>query len=146
MKQNPDYAEYLELIAKRDSGRWSPPTDRPFKMEIEEIMPLRVVVAKYMFMVLQHFYGNRTHAAKAMDISVRTLRDQVSSWWGGTKGDTQNLVTFTCKLCGRVNHTGHAATKYCSQDCSKLARKQRSKANKERRKLLLKEVDLTLER
>lgn len=83
--QKTDYEEYLEFVQLRDAGAWPPPPNKSFHMEFSHIVPLRVVQARYMFLVLKHFGGNRTYAAKAMKISLRTLRNHISNWWGGAR-------------------------------------------------------------
>jgi DNA-binding NtrC family response regulator len=50
-------------------------------MIIENDVTLAEAVREYIILTLASCGGNRTHAAKALNISVRCLRDKLRSCW-----------------------------------------------------------------
>lgn len=52
-------------------------------MDIQEIQPLREMEKRMIFQALEENEGNRTHAAKVLGISVRTLRNKLNEYKQG---------------------------------------------------------------
>lgn len=72
---------------------------------------------------LVHFYGNRTHSAKALGISLRTLRNWIQKYKSSVQ-DITNEVSVKCLVCNKdflVSHRTHVLSVnkvfYCGADC-----------------------------
>ncbi|MBC8001825.1 MAG: sigma-54-dependent Fis family transcriptional regulator [Opitutaceae bacterium] len=52
-----------------------------------ELIPLEELEKRHIFTALEHTKGNRTHAAKLLGISVRTLRNKLNEYGVNTKDD-----------------------------------------------------------
>jgi len=68
--------EDLEAISMPDGGDGSPETG------IKQVVPLKDMEKKMIFRALDDHKGNRTHAAKVLGISVRTLRNKLHEYQG----------------------------------------------------------------
>jgi two-component system, response regulator FlrC len=53
------------------------------------IMPLAELEKRQIFAALAHTQGNRTHAARLLGISIRTLRNKLHEYNGEVSGETQ---------------------------------------------------------
>ena len=71
--------EDLEAISMPDAK--SDSREAPIK----HVLPLKDMEKKMIFRALNDYKGNRTHAAKVLGISVRTLRNKLHEYQDGTK-------------------------------------------------------------
>ncbi len=79
-----------EVIGPADLSRIMRPSHRKPLQEKPEVQPLREMEKKMIFHALEKNQGNRTHAAKMLGISVRTLRNKLNEYQQKQK-DSQNL-------------------------------------------------------
>ncbi len=69
-----------EVIGPADLGMIMRPANRkPFPQKLE-VQPLREMEKKMIFHALEENQGNRTHAARMLGISVRTLRNKLNEY------------------------------------------------------------------
>lgn len=74
-------AEDLEMISS------SRPSNGVPDLSETAMMPLREVEKRMIFQALDHNHGNRTHAARVLGISVRTLRNKLNEYRQETEND-----------------------------------------------------------
>jgi DNA-binding NtrC family response regulator len=58
-------------------------------LQVGGIMPLAELEKRQIFAALAHTQGNRTHAARLLGISIRTLRNKLHEYNGEVSGETQ---------------------------------------------------------
>ncbi len=67
-------------ITRADLEKFSDPVSVQEQVQVMQLMPLKEMEKKMILRALRTSNGNRTHAAKALGISVRTLRNKLNEY------------------------------------------------------------------